>query len=310
MRVARYTATLVLLFVHFVPLHSHRDVTKLHSHLLTTAGNMSGCPVVREVEADYKYVKAVAQIVKNIGRPYVITGGSSMGLLRFGAVSIQPDPKSDRRFANDNDLDFFVYSRNDSDREAFCTEAAKQCKEAKIFDGCGCGMVWRNEGTSMIVPGKEDAKPDAAFFDLRDFNETHMVVQNWPNNFEREGLTPWKIDRSVLFPARKAKYYDQEFDIAHQPVEFLSNAVPVYRNQPVPEYGSGCLGMAYPSWLVSDAKWGGGDEWERKVTGLSISLDVLEQCSRALDEEGFASFYSDCFSDEATKQALTHRATK
>lgn len=211
-----------------------------------------------------------------------------MALLRVGAVSIHPDPNSERRFAFDNDLDFFAVCKSKSDREAFCSTIEKKCQEAQIFKGCrGCWVNWPAKGTDLSVAGKEGTDPDTYIFDSRE-NGDGAIEVSWSK--------PWVIPHSKIFPLRKAKYYDVAVPVAREPMHFFSNAIPWSAAQPSPEYGSGCDGMAYPAWLTSKANWGSVASKERQVEGLNISRSVLEQCARALDSAGFASF-SECFGD-------------
>jgi len=247
----------------------------------------SGCPLVHKVEKDYKYVKKVVQILDSIGKPYFISGGSGMAMLRFGAISIHPNATSERHFAFDHDLEFLQVFDNDTDFHASCEKFRQKCEDAKIFKECSkCWARWPREDSNMIIPGREDYDPDVS---IRRVDDTH------DGNLNVAWRGPRVLDRDIVFPLRKAKYYDIAVPVAQNPMDFFKH-VPLSGHAPLLEYGKGCEDMAFPLWLKNNAEWGPPTATELAVKGLNIPRGILSLCANALDAAGFASF-SSCFFD-------------
>eukprot|EP00928_Gymnodinium_smaydae_P078219 TRINITY_DN6197_c0_g3_i1.p1 TRINITY_DN6197_c0_g3~~TRINITY_DN6197_c0_g3_i1.p1 ORF type:complete len:387 (-),score=46.64 TRINITY_DN6197_c0_g3_i1:234-1301(-) len=248
----------------------------------------SDCPLTRNREVDYFHVRKVVEILDTIGLPYFLHGGTALGLMRFGAISIQPHPGKEDRFAVDNDLDFFVLSVDDVERDALMNNFRDMCNAAGIFSLCQHShLEWSKEGTDLELPGLEGAPPVADIFDVRRKDDGRCYIKGWPQ--------PYEFDCDQVFPVVEAKYYDFGIPVPRAPMAFMSAAVPWHREQPFPEYGSGCDGLAYPQWLTSAEDPGADVDLDaRPARSGSIPRELLKQCARSLRDEGYASF-AECF---------------
>lgn len=265
---------------------------ELHEENLAAHLDDIGCPLVKEVEADYPYLKALLEIMRSTKRPFFMSGGNTLALLRFGAAivpgysatlkKIKFDPLAWELSGGDPDFDFFVLSESDADREALITELKDRCSSAGFAN---CTLYHGRKSDMTFYYGKGNRTTfQADVFDLRQLNGTHMHIKNWGG----EENSPWVFERDVLMPFAEAKYYDLRAPVAHDPMKFYSSTSPYHpEKEKNPEYGRGCKEMAYPSFLVPRLSDG-------NASLASTVQHDLKQCAQALNKHGFASFH-ECF---------------
>lgn len=258
----------------------------------------TSCPLVQKKESDYKHVKTLLKVLKMLKRPYFVGGGSGLCLLRFGALSVQLNAST--RVACDGDLDIFMYSKDDDDRQALRYDLLTACQSfSHQFSQCTdyFRIGWRPKGGTSLCTAQEGrckncncmdpagaeadspADPFADVYDLRDFNSSHMYVKAWGVHNRS-----WFMRREILLPSSTAQYYDQSVPMARDVMSYYAASMS-WDDTPGPEYGMGCNNLAYPGFLMQQ---------------LSNSQGhcAMRRCAFSLQKAGKASF-AQCFDTES-----------
>jgi len=234
-------------------------------------------------DREYPFVKAlfdlVNEVINDLKRPVFLTGGSAMQLQRFGSLASK-SARDGSECILDNDFDFIVYHTNDEEYHNFTYNYLPQKIKENSFFATG-------EYSSRISSAMSKARlaKIADFYDLRDFNDTYMYINHWG-----EGNVKWIIEKAILFPAKSVLYLNVSAPIIpNENLRFFSETVPWGKSETFPEYGSGCSGMSYPTFL-------------QEQLGVLDNDVNFKSCAVWLNSHEYASF-QECFEREETEFA-------